>query len=87
MSAEWRDDTSVMRVSIRNHSDADFLLQNRDRVTFMETSDLISLPAHRTTELQIKPGKRVENLEIKFKVLNALTAPGKPANLTLNFVP
>ena len=82
VSANWRGDTSVMVVRIHNRTDATFLLRNLSRYTFMESSDIFSLPAHKTTTMQIKPGKRVDGIDVKFEVLNALIAPD-----TLSFSP
>ena len=87
VSANWRGDTSVMVVRIHNRTDATFLLRNLSRYTFMESSDIFSLPAHKTTTMQIKPGKRVDGIDVKFEVLNALIAPDKAARIELSFSP
>ena len=75
--------TDVLALKFTNHSDARFILSNQSKLTFMQTSDLLEVPPHGELLLGVKPGKRVKELEIKFKVMNALLAPGKPA--TMNF--
>jgi hypothetical protein len=76
-------DGEILNVSISNISDADFHLRNTSEYGFYEHTDLITIPQHSTEELKVKTGTKVTTLELSFEVLNALTAPGKAATLTL----
>ena len=75
-------ETAVAQLTIHNVSDARFLLKNRTKRTFMGSADLIEVPPHASVDVQFKPGKRVETLTLEFDVINALTAPKRPARLT-----
>ena len=76
-------DGEILNVSISNISDADFHLRNNSEYGFYEHTDLITIPQHSTEELKVKTGTKVTMLELNFEVLNALTAPGTAATLTL----
>ena len=72
-----------LRVKITNTSDVDFRLRNKSRYGFAGDTDLIDVPQHSTVSLTVKTGKKVEEIELPFKVLNALTEPKKTASITL----
>ncbi len=75
----YRPETDLARLTVTNHSDARLLLRNRTPYTFMGSSDLIEVPPNGKLELLVKPGKREERLALDFDIVNALTAPKKPA--------
>lgn len=83
VGAEYLPNTSVLRVSIENVSDATFLLENKTHYTFMETGDLVTLPPHAVTELHVKPGKQLDTLTLEFEVQNAMVEPGKAPTIEL----
>ena len=58
-----------------NNCDAEFQLQNTSLHTFMGYHDLITVPAHGSTELRIKLPANDGSVHLRFKVLNALIAP------------
>ncbi len=74
-AAYTRPDSDVLTVRVVNRSDAAFLLKNLARYTFMHNGDLIEIPPHESVDLLAKPGKRVDELPMKFEVMNALVAP------------
>jgi len=74
-SAEYIADWEVVRVLLSNHSDANFQLLNTTAYTFGRQSDLVEVPAHESLELIVKGTEMSNKLELKFDVLNALSAP------------
>lgn len=82
-SAEYAGDSSVLNVEIENASDVAFQLRNRSDYTFHDSADLVTLPPHATTRVQVKTGERVSRLELTFEVLNAVTAPDTHPAVTL----
>jgi len=76
-------DGQILEVSLSNVSDADFHLRNRSRYGFSQHTDLITVPQHSTEKLSVKTGTKVEQLELRFEVLNAFTAPKQTATIHL----
>lgn len=83
----YREASDVLAFTITNNSDAEFMLMNQSDITFMETGDLITLPARGSVTLGAKPGGRVSELALKLQVSNALTAPARPLRITLPVLP
>lgn len=81
--AEYDGKSAVLEVTIRNTGDADLLLQNQSAFTFHHDAGLVDLHANSTTLIQIKTRERLKSVELPFTVLNAYTAPGRSAQLTL----
>lgn len=77
-------DTDVLVVKFVNLSDARFILANRSEFTFMQAADLLEIPPHGELMLSVKPGERIDSIALEFEVLNALTAPARPAVMTFN---
>ena len=69
----------VALVTLQNHSDAQFMLQNKSSHTFMGSADIVTVPAHGKTELAVKIPKGDAKVSLEFSVLNALIAPKQPA--------
>jgi len=67
----------VVEVHIKNHSDANYILKNLSEFTFHTHANVITLPAHTTSVIQVKTLKILIEFELRFEVLNAVTAPNK----------
>ena len=67
--------TQILKVEIKNNSSANIVIQNLSDVNFSNNDDLITIPKNGKINLQVKTLENLENLNLKFKVLNALTAP------------
>lgn len=80
--ARYLEDTSVLEVSLRNTSDAAFILDRQSAARFHTRSDVITIHPHETTQLQVKPGERVDTIELRFDVLNAIVAPESHPSIT-----
>ena len=76
-------DREQLRVKITNTSDVDFRLRSKGEYGFAGDTDLIDVPQHSTVSLTVKTGKKVNEIELPFKVLNALQEPKKTASITL----
>lgn len=74
-SASYQGDTSVLNVVLANHSEASYILHNESDYTFHAHADLVTLAPHTTTQLQVKTGERLSQLQLDFEVLNAVVAP------------
>ncbi|MCP3931799.1 MAG: PHP domain-containing protein [Bacteroidetes bacterium] len=74
-SASYKGNTSVVSVSIENLSDANYILANHSQFSLHAHADIVSIPAHETTVLDIKTLERLDSFELEFEVLNAVTAP------------
>lgn len=73
----WEPDTEIVSVTLKNASDARFELRNLTRLTFGQSADRVSVPPHGELRLTVKPGRKTDQLKLRFEVENALTAPGK----------
>jgi hypothetical protein len=67
--------TQILKMEIKNNSSANMVLQNLSDVNFSNNDDLITIPKNGKINLQVKTLENLESLNLKFKVLNALTAP------------
>tara|TARA_B100000900_G_scaffold414114_2_gene439879 strand:- start:238 stop:1470 length:1233 start_codon:yes stop_codon:yes gene_type:complete len=68
-------DQAVTEVTLVNRSDVGFNLQNIDSQTFDNAENIIHLPPHGKIKLGINDYDDEKGFYLKFKVLNALTAP------------
>jgi len=74
--AEYFGARAIAVVTLRNESDADFLLANRSGFTLQEDADVVVLPHHSETRIHVRTGTQLENFDLVFEVLNAIRAPG-----------
>ena len=81
--AEYQEDTQVLNVRIENRSDADFQVQNLSPYTFNAQADFFTIPSNQVTELQVKTLERQNAVDLNFRVLNAVTAPGEHPTVLL----
>ena len=86
-SAGYIGKTSVLRVEIKNTSDADFILENQSSYTFNTNGGVVFLKPHTTLVLEVKTKSTLTSINLPFTVLNAITAPGKNAVLNLMATP
>ena len=76
--------STVVTVFIENKSDADYILENQKDYSFYDHADIVTLKAHETTMLQVKPLKSLKTFALRFRVLNAVTAPNTHPIISLN---
>ena len=75
LKAEYQGPSAVVDVVIENNSDAEYLLHNLSDFTFHANIDIITIHPNSTTTIQVKTKEQIQAFELKFKVLNAVTAP------------
>jgi hypothetical protein len=76
--------STVVAVSIDNKSDAEFIMQNQSEYSFYDYTDIVTLKAHATTIINVKPLKEMKTFVLKFKVLNVVTAPSTHPVISMN---
>jgi len=74
---------SVINIELKNSSDADYLLRNLSPFSMTSHIDVLTVPAHRTTRIQVKTKERLPRVVLPFEVLNALVAPRTHPTITL----
>lgn len=82
-NAQYLGISSVLAVTLRNHSDAAFLLKNRSNMTLHDAVNVIELPPHGETRVEVKTLERMASIDMAFEVLNAVTAPNAHPILTI----
>ena len=80
--SEYLGTSQIANITFQNLSDATFLLENLSDFTFHKNGDILTIPAHESVTLQVKTIEEMETFDLKFKVLNALTAPKTHPDLT-----
>lgn len=83
-AAFYAEKSQILQLEIKNHSDADFRLQNNSQYTFSNSTDFLSIKPHATKTIGVKTGHRVKHISLQFEVLNALVEPKKTAQVTLS---
>jgi hypothetical protein len=83
-AAFYAEKSQILQLEIRNHSDADFRLQNKSPYTFTNSTDFLSIKPHATQTIGVKTGHRIKHISLQFEVLNALVKPKKTAQVTLS---
>ena len=86
-TARYGGGTTVLAVTLANESNAHFMLRNRSAYTFHADADIIQVPPHGETTIDVKTIEATDSLTLEFEVLNALTAPGVHPVLTLEIIP
>lgn len=85
--ANYRTDTDVLDIVVRNVSDAPLRLRNSGKLTLMDHGERIDIAANGTTRFSVKPGTRVTSITLPFEVENALLAPERYASIELTANP
>lgn len=76
--------TRVANIDIENVSDVEFILRNESEFTFHNDADVITLAPHETTRVQVKTLELLGSFDLKFEVLNVVTAPGEHPSVTFS---
>ncbi len=76
----------VQGIEIINHSDADFILENLSDYTLHNKASVFVAKAHESTRIQVKTLEAMDTFDLKFRVLNAYTAPDTHPEITLTVV-
>jgi len=82
-SMKYQTDTVIAEIEIENTSDANFDARYTGPYSLGLSSDRFQLPAHSTTVIEVKPGKRLKALELPITLENTLVTPETHATLVL----
>ncbi len=74
--AHYLKDSVVVLVQIENISDAAYVMENMSGYDLYGHADLLQLEPHSTTDIEVLTLKPVSGFELKFRVWNAVIAPG-----------
>jgi len=74
-AASYNNKTSVLAITLENNSDADFILENSTKYTLHGNADVFTVKANGIARIEIKTIDKIGDLDLKFRVLNAVTAP------------
>lgn len=83
VKAAYIGKTTILEVKIQNNSDAEYILENLSDYTFHANANLVKVLPHATTTLQVKTLESKEAIKLQFKVMNAVIAPQKNPEITL----
>lgn len=72
---EYLSNTSIAHVKISNSSDVEFELKNLSGFTFYDMADMVKINPQGETIIKVKTISQLEAFQLKFQVLNAVTAP------------
>ncbi len=75
--ATYIDNTSILKVTLKNVSSTDLLFENQMPYTFYSSSPVFTVPAGGTKIIQIKTLEKLDAMELKLKALEAYVAPKK----------
>ena len=81
VSAKRNENNTVVPVIIKNHSPVRFILENLSEYSLHAHADVVEIAAHGETTLEVKTVEARDQFTLKFRVLNAITAPGKNAEI------
>ena len=73
----------VERVIIYNHSDASYILENLSEYKLHNQADVFTVPAHSKIRIKVKTVDKLDSYNLRFEVLNAITAPGEHLEINL----
>jgi hypothetical protein len=82
--ASYIGPSGVCEVLLRNDSDAEFVLFNTGEYTLHEHAGLVVLNPNGTTKIQVKTKEQLPVFDLRFDVLNCVTAPGRNAEVQLS---
>ena len=73
----------VQTLMIENHSDADFILENLSEYTLHNQASVFIVKSHEVKKIQVKTIDVLSTFQLRFRVLNAFTAPGKHPEISI----
>ena len=83
--AVWSNNT--LRVTLKNHSDANFQLRNLSGQVIRRHGPVIEVAPNDTTLVEFRLAEKPGNLSVEFEVMNALVAPGKSGRIEFDIQP
>lgn len=84
LNASYLDKSTVLQIEIQNNSDAEFILENLSEFTLHSNANLITISPHTITSLQVKTLELKEEIDLSFRVMNAVIAPKTNLEITVH---
>ncbi len=82
--AVYQGIASVIDVTLKNNSDVEFILANKSEFSLHDNTGVIMVHSNTTTTFSVKTLEQKTAFDLKFQVLNAVTAPNVHPEITLN---
>ena len=82
-NASYKNKSTVLDVQIHNNSDAEYQLENLSPYTLHGNANLVTILPHQKTLLQVKTLEIKQEINLTFRVLNAVIAPKTNPEITL----
>ncbi|MFZ4561715.1 MAG: Sb-PDE family phosphodiesterase [Saprospiraceae bacterium] len=76
--------STLLEITLENLSDMPLILLNESGFTFHQHSGLVTVEPRSETKIQVKTIEEKDKVRLAFRVLNAVTAPGKYALINLD---
>ena len=86
-SARYIDNTTIAHVVLSNNSDAPYTLKNQSIYDFYNSTNLVTLPAHGNTIVDVRTIDKKRKFELQFEVLSALIAPNSHPVISVDVRP
>ena len=74
----------ITGVTLKNESSVDFILENAGEYSFYNKTTVMILKAGQAMLLGVKTGERLDEFQLKFRVLNMLVSPGENLLVEIN---
>ena len=74
-SAKYINNTTIVHVVMSNNSDAPYTLRNQSEFNFYNATNLVTIPPHGTTIIDVRTITKKRKFALEFEVLNALVEP------------
>ena len=81
--AYYRGPTSVVDLTIRNGSDADFVVENLSGYSLQSDLGVLHLPPHSETVLSVMTLEALPTFDLRLRLLNVITGPEERLEVTL----
>ena len=83
-SLGYQGKSNVLNVTLTNNTSCPLTVQNKSRYNFHDQGEVFTIPANGELSVQVKTIERLKEVGLNFEVLNAITAPGKYATISLS---
>ena len=78
-----QEEAMVETIMIENHSDADYIFENLSEYTLHNQASVFVIKSHEITKIQVKTLETLPSFNLRFRVLNAITAPGEHPEISI----
>ena len=82
--AAYQGPSSVAYVTLTNRSDCEYTLENTTGYSLQSDIGYVTVPANGQTTISVMTGNQLGRLALKFRVLNAVTAPDEYLSVELS---